>query len=112
MSRQLPAKPNLKHFQKQAKEFVHDFEQAAPATIEGLLPPVAVVASPADSQRTHVGGYSLLRTCRPAERQRGRAIHMYDPRHGRTVMLSANSQSYARKLTEWLQKERSDKCEY
>jgi hypothetical protein len=82
MSRQLPAKPNLEHFQKQAKEFVHDFEQAAPATIGRFLPLVALPASLADSQGTHVGGYSLLRTCRPAECQRGRAIQMYDPRHG------------------------------
>jgi ankyrin repeat protein len=34
MSRELPAKPNLEHLKKQAKELLHDFRQGKPATIE------------------------------------------------------------------------------
>ncbi len=34
MSRDLPAKPNLEHLKKQAKELLHDFQQGAPDVIE------------------------------------------------------------------------------
>src|SRR5882724_10273607 len=44
MSHQLPAKPNLEHLKKQAKELLHNFQQGDPESIE-LLRSVAT-ASP------------------------------------------------------------------
>src|SRR6516165_9549200 len=34
MSRELPAKPNLEHLKKQAKQLLHDFEQSRPDAVE------------------------------------------------------------------------------
>ena len=84
MSRQLPAKPNLEHLKKQAKELLHDFQQGKPAAIERFrfLTSPSAPASPklADAQHVIARDYgfaswpkfkehveSLIRVLEPAE---------------------------------------------
>ena len=79
MSRQLPAKPNLEHLKKQAKELLHDFERGEPSAIARFR---AVAADPklSDAQHLIARDYgfaswarlkehveSLMRTPDPAE---------------------------------------------
>lgn len=79
MSRQLPAKPNLEHLKKQAKELLQDFELGKPAATE-LLGSVASRPKLADAQHVIAREYgfagwaklkehveSLVRTLMPAE---------------------------------------------
>lgn len=56
MSRQLPAKPNLEHLKKQAKELLYDFQQGAPAAIERFhsLASTSALTSPKLADAQHV----------------------------------------------------------
>jgi hypothetical protein len=83
MSRELPAKPNLEHLKKQAKELLHEFQQGEPAAIERFRSmALSAPASPklAEAQHVIAGEYgfaswpklkqhveSLIRKLEPAE---------------------------------------------
>lgn len=54
MSRQLPARPNLEHLKKQAKELLHDFEQNEPAAIERFRSFASGSPAPKLSDAQHV----------------------------------------------------------
>jgi ankyrin repeat protein len=82
MSRQLPAKPNLEHLKKQAKQLLEDFEQGDPAAVERFRSLASMSAPPklADAQHLVARDYgfaswpklkehveSLTRLATPAE---------------------------------------------
>jgi hypothetical protein len=56
MSRELPAKPNLEHIKKQAKELLHDFEQGKPSAIERFrsLSSSSIQGTPKLAEAQHV----------------------------------------------------------
>jgi ankyrin repeat protein len=54
MSRQLPAKPNLEHLKKQAKELLHDFEVSVPDAIERFRSLESASAPPKLADAQHV----------------------------------------------------------
>jgi len=58
MSRQLPAKPNLEHLKKQAKELLHEFELGKPAAIE-LFPSLVSRPKLADAQHVIAREYGF-----------------------------------------------------
>src|SRR5215472_17115261 len=64
MSRQLPAKPNLEHLKKQAKELLHDYQQGEPAAIERFrsLASPSALKSPklADAQHVLARDYGFV----------------------------------------------------
>src|SRR3977135_1322073 len=54
MSRQLPARPNLEHLKRQAKELLHDFQQGEPAAIDRLRSLASASAAPKLADAQHV----------------------------------------------------------
>src|SRR5260370_12467868 len=95
MSRDLPAKPNLEHLKKQAKELLHDFQQGAPDVIERFRSITSLsapaTAKLADAQHVLARDYgfaswpklkehveSLVRVLAPAE-QLSAAVSPSDP---------------------------------
>src|SRR5262249_34666686 len=49
MSRELPARPNLEHLKKQAKELLQDFRQGVPAALERFQS-LALKSTPTDAK--------------------------------------------------------------